>query len=129
MRPALAGAAGALSLAVGVAAAQAPDPVSELIRKAEAGEPDNGFCASVTDWPTGTRESYVYFLRVAALGFGKVNRFSNNTQCQFDRVIEIYNGPSGKCVRYVWWACAAGSNCGRGEDAECRTASGDWQRQ
>lgn len=127
----LAGAAALLVpvLATAPAQAQSRDPVSELIRKAEAKEPDNGFCVNITDWPAGTRESYVYFLRVAVLGFGKVNRFQNNTHCQFDRVTEIYSGPSGKCVRYTWWACATDKGCGRGTDAECQQANGDWRRQ
>ncbi|HEY7609858.1 MAG TPA: hypothetical protein VIF14_11555 [Alphaproteobacteria bacterium] len=106
-----------------------PDPVSELIRKAEAKEPDNGFCARITDWPAGTRETYIYFLGVAVLGFGKVNRFQNNTHCQFDRVTEIYSGPSGKCVRYTWWACATDKGCASGSDADCRMPHGDWKRQ
>jgi hypothetical protein len=105
------------------------DPVSELVRKAEAREADSGFCAGVTDWPPGTGEGYVAFLRSAAVGYAKVNRFRNNLQCQFDRVIDVYNGPTGKCVRYLWWACATGSSCARGEDTECRQADGSWQRQ
>lgn len=105
------------------------DPVSVLVRKAEAREADNGFCAGVTDWPPGTGEGYVAFLRSAAIGYAKVNRFRNNLQCQFDRVIDVYNGPTGKCVRYLWWACATGSSCARGEDTECRQADGSWKRQ
>jgi hypothetical protein len=105
------------------------DPVSELVRKAEAREADNGFCATVTDWPPGTGEGYVNFLRIAAIGYAKVNRFRNNLQCQFDRVIGVFNGPTGKCVRYICWACATGSSCVRGEDTECRQADGSWQRQ
>jgi hypothetical protein len=105
------------------------DPVSELVRKAEARENDNGFCATVTDWPPGTGEGYVQFLRIASIGYAKVNRFRNNAQCQFDRVVDVYNGPAGKCVRYIWWACATGSSCARGEDTECLQADGSWQRQ
>lgn len=105
------------------------DPVAELVRKAEARERDNGLCASITDWPAGTGEGYVHFLRSAAIGYAKVNRFRNNVQCQFDRVVDVYNGPEGKCVRYIWWACATGSSCARGEDTECRQADGSWKRQ
>lgn len=107
----------------------AADPVSELVRKADAREADNGFCAGITDWPPGTGESYVNFLRTAEIGYAKVNRFRNNRQCQFDRVVDVYNGPTGKCVRYIWWACATGSSCARGEDTECLQADGSWQRQ
>lgn len=107
----------------------ARDPVSELVRKADAREADNGFCATVTDWPAGSGEGYVSFLRTAVIGYAKVNRFRNNLQCQFDRVIDVYNGPTGKCVRYLWWACATGSSCARGEDTECLQADGSWQRQ
>ena len=131
-RAAIAGAALLLASAAATTPSYAqtgPDPVSELIRKAQAKEPDNGFCAGITDWPAGTRETYVYFLRVATVGFGKVNRFQNNSHCQFDRVTEIYNGPTGKCVRYTWWACATDKGCGYGSDAECLQADGDWKRQ
>jgi hypothetical protein len=106
-----------------------PDPVSELIRKGDAREMDNGFCATVTDWPPGTAEGYVDFLRIAVIGYAKVNRFRNNAQCQFDRVTDVFNGPTGRCVRYTWWACATGSNCVRGEDTECLQADGSWRRQ
>jgi hypothetical protein len=105
------------------------DPVSELVRKADAREPDNGFCAAITDWPAGTGGGYVLFLRSAAIGYAKVNRFRNNMQCQFDRVVDVYNGSTGKCVRYLWWACATGSSCARGEDTECLQADGSWKRQ
>lgn len=126
----LAAAAFLVLAAVPAAYAQAgPDPVAELIRKGDARENDNGFCATVTDWPAGTRQGYTDFLRIAALGYAKVNRFSNPAQCQFDRVTEVYNGPTGKCVRYTWWACATNSNCTRGEDTECRQADGSWSRQ
>lgn len=124
--------AAALMLAASGAAAHGqgvgPDPVAELIRKAEAREAENGFCATV-DWPPGTRESYVRFLEIAMTGFAKINTFQNGAHCQFDRVTEIYQGPSGKCVRYTWWACASGKNCGRGADADCRQADGSWARQ
>lgn len=124
-------AAAALAVAaIPLAHAQgAGDPVAELVRKAEAREADNGLCATITDWPPGTGESYVAFLRTAGIGYAKVNRFRNNMQCQFDRVIDVYNGPTGKCVRYIWWACATGSSCARGEDTECLQADGSWRRQ
>lgn len=121
------------SLAGGGASAQgqtgAPDPVAELIRKAEAKELDGGFCAAVSGWPPGDRRSYVYFLDGARLGFAKVNTFNAGAQCQFDRVTEVYRQNGRKCVRYAWWACVRGANCARGEDADCKLASGDWERQ
>ena len=117
-----------LAAAASAASAQAPDPVAELIRKADVKEPDNGFCAAV-DWPLGTRESYVNWLRGAVVGSAKVNRFSNGEHCQFDRVTQVYAGASGRCLRYTWWACATGKGCARGDDAECLQANGDWQRQ
>jgi len=77
--------AAALLMAAAIAPLTAParaqgsgDPVAELIRKADAREADNGFCAGVTDWPPGTGEGYVQFLRNAAIGYAKVNRFRNN---------------------------------------------------
>jgi hypothetical protein len=117
------------ALAVSTAQGQTRDPVSELIRKAQAREQDNGFCAGITDWPAGTRETYVYFLNVAAVGFGKVNRFQSNTHCQFDRVTAVFTNASGaKCVSYTWFACATGKGCGLGQDTECQK-NGDWERQ
>lgn len=129
VRPWLAAAALALAAIPHARAQGARDPVSELVRKADAREADNGLCASITDWPPGTGESYGDFLRNAVIGYAKVNRFRNNMQCQFDRVVDVFNGPSGKCVRYIWWACATGSSCARGEDTECLQADGSWQRQ
>lgn len=122
-------AAAIIAAAAAPAHAQNPDPVSELIRKAEAREMDNGFCASIADWPAGTADSYLHFLRSAEVGFAKINRFRNNAHCQFDRVIEVYNGPTGKCVRYVWFACATSNTCAKGEDTDCQQANGGWKRQ
>ena len=68
-------------------------------------------------------------LRNAEIGSSKTNRFRNNAQCQVDRVTDVYNGPTGRCVRYIWWACATGESCARGEDTECLQADGSWQRQ
>lgn len=104
------------------------DPAAELIRKADAGEMDGGLCATI-DWPPGTAETYLEFLRNAEIGSTKGNRFRNNAQCQFDRVTDVYNGPTGKCVRYTWWACVSGGRCARGEDTDCRQADGSWRRE
>ena len=131
VRRALAAAALAASAAI-VPAAHGQgmrDPVADLILKADARASDDGLCATITDWPPGTGESYVNFLRNAVIGSAKVNRFRNNAQCQFDRVTDVNNGPTGKCVRYIWWACASGGTCARGEDTECLQADGSWQRQ
>jgi hypothetical protein len=107
----------------------APDPVAELIRKADAKEPENGFCATVADWPPGSGQSYLHFLEIARVGFAKINTFKDGADCQFDRVTAVYQGNSGKCVRYIWWACARGSTCGYGEDTDCKQADGQWVRQ
>lgn len=121
--------AAAALIAAPVAVAQAQGgPVDELIRRADAGGADGGLCATI-GWPPGTGETYVEFLRNAEVGSTKTNRFRNNTQCQVDRATEVFSGPTGKCVRYRWWACVTGGRCARGEDTDCRQADGSWQRQ
>ena len=116
-------------IAATLAAAQAQgDPAAELIRRADAGGADGGLCATI-NWPPGSGETYVQLLSNAEIGSTKTNRFRNNTQCQVDRVTDVFNGPTGKCVRYTWWACVSGGRCARGEDTDCRQADGSWQRQ
>lgn len=125
----LAAAALAASAAVSTAHGQGTgDPADELIRKADSGAMDGGLCATI-DWPPGTGDVYLEFLGNAEIGSSKANRFRSNAQCQFDRVTDVFNGPTGKCVRYTWWACVTGGRCARGEDTECRQADGSWRRQ
>lgn len=124
--------AAALVLAAGAASAHgqgvgSPDPIAELIRRADAKAAEDGLCATV-NWPPGDRQIYVHFLDSARVGFAKVNTFKNGADCQFDVVTQVYEGQSGRCVRYIWRACARGSTCDRGEDTDCKQG-GRWVRQ
>ncbi len=108
--------------------ARAQDPtVRELIRKVEANEEEGGFCASVP-WRVSTAESEHLFLENAAVGTAEAARFEGG-QCSYTYVTQVYPGPSGKCVRYTWWACGPGKTCATGESLYCKSPSGEYERQ
>jgi hypothetical protein len=96
------------------------------VRKANVEEADGGFC-EVLRWPPATWTSYLEFLEQAKVGSAGASTFLNGTLCRFYRVTDVYQGPTGKCVRYSWWSCESGKRCGRGEAADCKQANGEWK--
>jgi hypothetical protein len=92
--------------------------IDEIVRKAEAGESENGFC-SRTGWPNGNNwEGYKAFLINAAVGSWKVNTF-NNGNCELDRVTGVHHEPVGRCVSYSIWVCQKDNTCGTNKIVDC----------
>ena len=105
------------------ASAQKPELIADLIRKAEAGQQESGFCAG-TGWPKGDDiADFTAFLNAAAVGTAKSNTFANGN-CQFDSVIRVHEESGGKCVTLRTWICVRGGKCGRGSTVECLDRAG-----
>lgn len=119
-----------VALAIGAPASTAePNPLAELLRKVDAKEKDDGFCAKLR-WAAGdNRQRYVRWLEAAVEGSAKVNKLKGGTQCQYDEVTGITSDKGRKCVHYSWHACVTGSVCGGGADVECKQADGSWKRK
>jgi hypothetical protein len=114
--PALAGAM--LLLCATTASAQKPELIADLIRKADAGQQEAGFCVG-TGWPRGDDiAAFTAFLNAAAVGMAKSNTFANGN-CQFDSVIKVHEESGGKCVTLRTWLCVRGGKCGRVSTVEC----------
>ena len=105
------------------ASAYKPELIADLIRKAEAGQQESGFCAG-TGWPKGDDvAAFTAFLSSAAVGAAKSNTFANGN-CQFDSVIRVHEEGGGKCVTLRTWICVRGGKCGRGSTVECLDRAG-----
>jgi len=102
--------------------------IDEVVRKAEAGENENGFC-SRTGWPTGNNyDGFVAFLRAAAVGSWKMNTF-NNGNCELNRVTKVHHESGAKCVSYSLWKCSKGGTCGTGAVVDCLDANNKLRRK
>jgi hypothetical protein len=105
------------------ASAYKPELIADLIRKAEAGQQEAGFCAG-TGWPKGDDiADFTAFLNAAAVGTAKSNTFANGN-CQFDSVTGVHEESGGKCVTLRTWICVRGGKCGRGSTVECLDRAG-----
>src|SRR5262245_21618969 len=113
----------AFAIAVTTAGAAAQDPlVSRLIAKAEAQEPESGFCAT-TSWRAET------LLRLAGdtRFFDGVEVGSDTTfvdavaeHCVYLRVAQIYAEGGRRCLRVQLWSCGIGRSCRPDGFAGCR---------
>ncbi|MBL8674276.1 MAG: hypothetical protein JNL07_05255 [Rhodospirillales bacterium] len=128
----LAAALAALALACASGGASAQDSelrmIEEVIRRAEAGEPENGFCRS-TRWPPGdSLEAFTAYLNAASVGSWKINNFANGN-CAYDRVTAIHQEDGGKCVSYTYWSCTRDGSCGVGRSVDCLDSAGVFVRR
>lgn len=115
------------ALAAVAAPAFAQEQVAELIRRAQEGVVERGWCRNV-DWPSGSGDSYIAWLENARVGHAKANSFKNGSHCQFDFITRVYQGDRGRCVTYTWFSCGEGSRCSTGQDTDCKIG-GEWVRQ
>lgn len=102
--------------------------LDEIVRKAEKGERENGFCAT-TGWPPGDNlEWFTQFLRGSRVGSWKVNYFANGN-CQLDRVTLIVPENDGRCITYRLYACTQGGTCGTGQVTDCLDRNGTFVKR
>jgi len=100
--------------------------VSELMRKVDAREMEDGFCAT-TGWRPGSAESNHAFRESAVAGSMSVDTFKDGALCATARVEEVYFQEGRKCLRYQWWACERGLRCAGGATRSCKGADGRWE--
>lgn len=98
----------------------------ELIRKSEAGEAENGFCAT-THWPATDPQKNDAFRDRAALGDRSVDTHKDGTLCSSLLITDVTTQNGQRCLRYTFWVCERGSTCGSGESFRCRNADGAWE--
>jgi hypothetical protein len=92
--------------------------IDEIVRKAEAGENENGFCSRV-GWPRGDNwEGFAAFLKSASVGTWKVNTFANGN-CELDRVTRVHQEGGARCVTYSIWVCQKDNTCGTNNVVDC----------
>jgi hypothetical protein len=99
----------------------------ELIRKAEAREPENGFCAT-TNWPPTEPKRNDAMREQATVGLRSVDTHNNGAICSSLLVTEVLFRGGRKCLRYNYWVCERGSACGTGKSLDCKQADGYWNR-
>ncbi|HEY7609859.1 MAG TPA: hypothetical protein VIF14_11560 [Alphaproteobacteria bacterium] len=118
--------AGALALGAFAGGAFAQDASTrELMRKVQAGETEDGFCAT-TGWPAGSGETNIAFREGAVVGSLSRDTFNGAAICALARVTNVYYQQGRKCIRYQWWACQVGKTCGSGTTLSCKGADGRW---
>jgi len=104
------------------------DPfIDEIMRKANAAEPDDGFCRRAP-WPTTDSQGEHMFLERADPGSAEAAKFASGA-CSYTRITDVYRGQNGRCVRYTWWACQPGKTCNLGESHFCKGPDGRYRRQ
>ena len=107
---------------------QSAQMIDEIARKAEAAEPEGGFC-SRTGWPKGDNwEGFRSFLLTAAVGTWKVNTFANGS-CELNRVTDVSQKGGTRCVTYSIWVCKPGTDCGTGKVVDCLDRNGKLERK
>ena len=105
--------------------AQTPDQtlMDELVRKAEARESADGFCAR-TGWPNGDSVEYhAAYLRSAAVGASQAKIFSSGA-CVLNRTYDVHQENGGKCVGYTYYTCGKSGACGLGRSIDCLDKNG-----
>lgn len=101
-------------LAAAPAAAQNNDRelIQEVMRRAQAGEPEAGFCDSV-DWPTyrtPQEAARVYDAEYVGSVQVAVHRYKNEG-CGVARTTGITHRNGRRCVVQTGWHCFFGKNC------------------
>jgi hypothetical protein len=106
--------------------AQARDQkqIDELVRKAEAGEAADGFCAR-TGWPPGDSVAdMTVFLGAAVVGGPSHVRTFSTGACVFNRVTDVHQENGGKCIGYTFYTCPKSGVCGFGKSIDCLDGNG-----
>lgn len=98
--------------------------ITDIIRMAEDGAPEDGFCRRAP-WSVAGNRAQIRFLDNATVGSAEAAKF-NDGACSFTSVTRTYSGQYGKCVRYTWWACGPGKTCETGETDWCKDRDGSW---
>lgn len=110
-------------------------PYSELVRKVEAGEQENGFCATV-NWPrrTDIADFQAYLEQsVQDSVFLARSDYGNTGGCSYYRIQSAFQQNGQRCVETLSWACfdkgVDAGRCAKVSRNWCRDGSGSWRIQ
>lgn len=99
--------------------------VREVMRKAQAGEAEEGFCAR-TNWPvhTSSQQAAAAWDR-DVVGSTRVSVYRQGTQgCAFTRTTAITAEDGQRCVQFAAWQCLIGAKCNHANYKLCKNAAG-----
>lgn len=101
------------ALAAAPAAAQTnEDLIREVIRRANAGEPEGGFC-SIVRWPTywtPQQAARMYDRDYVGSARASVHRYKSHG-CGVARTTAVTFQDGRRCVTETGWHCLVGGNC------------------
>jgi hypothetical protein len=111
----------ALFAAIGIALGAGPalaqnenkELIAEVIRKANAGEPEGGFC-DTTPWPvyrSPQQAARMYDRDGVGSARVSVHRYKSSG-CGFARTTAVTNSGGRRCVTETGWHCIVGATCG-----------------
>lgn len=107
----------------------------ELMRKAEAGERENGICATLLHWPLRTSvDDFFRYLddgRIGAEFFAR-SRYPSTGGCSYYRVkAQLASPENHKCWRTSHWSCfdfgSEAGKCSALERVWCRDPASGWK--
>ena len=101
--------------------------VRELLRKATANEPENGFCSRVS-WPSWTGDGLA-FVRLGERGGTHLYKHSREQQCGLNRVYPEVKQGEIRCRPWDRWICQVGGNCSSLKGMKfCEAWVGHWKQ-
>lgn len=104
------------------------EQMQEMVRRGEAGESENGFCATLP-WPVqSSLDPFFVFLERGERGGVYLAKLQtgNVRGCSYYRMDAIFDEAGKKCARTVGWACNEGDKCVVSRAIWCRNPNGSW---
>lgn len=108
--------------------------IQEVVRKANTGEDEAGFCQT-TQWRVETPETLAAntaFYDRAVVGSTKTflnsGDAASDDYCGYVRIEAVYSEGGRRCVRARLWYCSVGKRCGSQVNSGCRGDQAyDWK--
>ncbi len=104
------------------------EQMDEMVRRGEAGENENGFCATLP-WPVrASLQPFYGFLEIGRPGAVYLAKLQTTgvRGCSYYRMDVIFTDAGKKCARTVGWACTEGERCVVSRAIWCREPNGTW---
>jgi hypothetical protein len=98
--------------------------IPELVRKAQAGEAEDGFCAR-TNWPAilSPQQAAASYDRDVV---GTTRLFwhkHTNPGCGFARTTAVTSENGKRCLSFAWWQCLVGAKCNYANYKLCKNTT------
>jgi hypothetical protein len=105
-----------------------PPLVAEIMRKGQAGDDENGFCARA-NWQVLTWEHETFFYDGAIPGsvLLTINPAVSPPVCWFSRVTSVSDEGGGRCVHALVWWCSVGGKCSHSPYKYCKDSGGTYR--